>query len=169
MINTYGLSDPIYRLVLNDKQSIKTINEASNIRGQKLGGPSWQTWQWIVSSTWWHDSRPIVPQSDKRRHLFCTLVTVPRTSRVRSVAHMSYNAHVNTGWDKLKGASLHFCLWQANAFIKLYDFLAGINYIKQQVTWCQFYPMCVCGCLCVRHTFCQLAYRSDPSTDFYSW
>ena len=23
-------------------------------------------------------------------------------------------------------------------------------------------------CLCVRHTFCQLAYRSDPSTDFYS-
>jgi len=23
-------------------------------------------------------------------------------------------------------------------------------------------------CVCVRHTFCQLAYRSDPSTDFYS-
>ena len=22
----------------------------------------------------------------------------------------------------------------------------------------------VCVCLCVRHTFCQLAYRSDPST-----
>ena len=26
----------------------------------------------------------------------------------------------------------------------------------------------MCVCLCVRHTFCQLAYRSDPSTDFYS-
>jgi len=24
-------------------------------------------------------------------------------------------------------------------------------------------------CLCVRHTFCQLAHRSDPSTDFHSW
>jgi len=24
-------------------------------------------------------------------------------------------------------------------------------------------------CVCVRHTFCQLDYRSDPSTDFYSW
>ena len=36
-------------------------------------------------------------------------------------------------------------------------------------------PVCVCVCVsvclsvCVRHTFCQLAYRSDPSTDFYSW
>ena len=29
--------------------------------------------------------------------------------------------------------------------------------------------VCVCVCLCVRHTFCQLAYMSDPSTDFYSW
>jgi len=29
--------------------------------------------------------------------------------------------------------------------------------------------VCVCVCLCVRHTFSQLAYRSDPSTDFYSW
>jgi len=31
-------------------------------------------------------------------------------------------------------------------------------------------PVCVClsVCVCVRHTFCQLAYRSDPSTDFYS-
>jgi len=28
----------------------------------------------------------------------------------------------------------------------------------------------VCLCVCVHHTFCQLAYyRSDPSTDFYSW
>ena len=38
-----------------------------------------------------------------------------------------------------------------------------------------YLPVCVClsvclsVCLCVRHTFCQLAYRSDPSTDFYSW
>jgi len=24
----------------------------------------------------------------------------------------------------------------------------------------------VCVCVCVRHIFCQLAYRSDPSTDF---
>ena len=33
-------------------------------------------------------------------------------------------------------------------------------------------PVCVCRvsvCVCVRHTFCQLAYRSDPSMDFYSW
>jgi len=30
-------------------------------------------------------------------------------------------------------------------------------------------PVCVVRvCLCVRHTFCQLACRSDPSTDFYS-
>jgi len=29
--------------------------------------------------------------------------------------------------------------------------------------------VCVCVCVCVRHTFCQLTYRSDPSTDFYSW
>jgi len=29
--------------------------------------------------------------------------------------------------------------------------------------------VCVCLCVCVHHTFCQLAYRSDPSTDFYSW
>ena len=28
--------------------------------------------------------------------------------------------------------------------------------------------MCLSVCVCVRHTFCQLAYRSDPSTDFYS-
>jgi len=31
--------------------------------------------------------------------------------------------------------------------------------------------VCVClsvrVCLCVCHTFCQLAYRSDPSTDFF--
>ena len=27
----------------------------------------------------------------------------------------------------------------------------------------------VCVCVCVRHTFCQLAYRSDSSTDSYSW
>jgi len=26
----------------------------------------------------------------------------------------------------------------------------------------------VCVCVCVRHTFCRLAYKSDPSTDFYS-
>jgi len=26
--------------------------------------------------------------------------------------------------------------------------------------------MCLCVCPYVRHTFCQLAYRSDPSTDF---
>ena len=26
----------------------------------------------------------------------------------------------------------------------------------------------VCVCVCVRHTFCQLAYRSDPSTDFFT-
>jgi len=24
----------------------------------------------------------------------------------------------------------------------------------------------ICVCVCVRHTFCQLTYRSDPSTDF---
>jgi len=29
-------------------------------------------------------------------------------------------------------------------------------------------PLCVCVYLCVRHTFCLIAYRSDPSTDFYS-
>ena len=31
-------------------------------------------------------------------------------------------------------------------------------------------PVCVClsVCLCVRHTFCQLAYSSNSSTDFYS-
>ena len=29
-----------------------------------------------------------------------------------------------------------------------------------------FTCVCVCVCLCVRHTFCQLAYRSDPSTNF---
>jgi len=28
--------------------------------------------------------------------------------------------------------------------------------------------MCLCVCLCVRHTFCQLSYRSDPSTDFFT-
>ena len=28
--------------------------------------------------------------------------------------------------------------------------------------------VCVCVCLCVRHTFCQLAYRSKPSTDFFT-
>ena len=26
----------------------------------------------------------------------------------------------------------------------------------------------VCLCVCVHHTFCQLAYRSDPSMEFYS-
>ena len=29
-------------------------------------------------------------------------------------------------------------------------------------------PVCVCVSVCVPHTFCQLAYRSDPSKDFYS-
>jgi len=32
----------------------------------------------------------------------------------------------------------------------------------------KFTCVCVCVCVCVRHTFCQLAYRTDPSTDFYS-
>ena len=30
-------------------------------------------------------------------------------------------------------------------------------------------PLCVCMSVCVHHTFCQLAYRSDPSKDCYSW
>jgi len=32
-------------------------------------------------------------------------------------------------------------------------------------------PVCIClsVCVCVCHNFCQLAYRSDPSTDFYNW
>jgi len=30
-------------------------------------------------------------------------------------------------------------------------------------------PVCTSVCLCVRHTSCQLAYRSEPSTDSYSW
>ena len=29
-------------------------------------------------------------------------------------------------------------------------------------------PVCVCVCVCVRHSFCQLVYRSDPSTDFFT-
>jgi len=29
-------------------------------------------------------------------------------------------------------------------------------------------PVCVSVCVCVRHTFCQLAYRSDPSTYFFT-
>jgi len=29
-------------------------------------------------------------------------------------------------------------------------------------------PVCVCVCVCDRHTFCQLAYRSDPSKDFFT-
>ena len=35
---------------------------------------------------------------------------------------------------------------------------------------CRCVRVCVrvCVCVCVRHTFCQLAYRSDPSTDIYS-
>jgi len=49
---------------------------------------------------------------------------------------------------------------------------------RPQLTKCFVCPMlcnawteCVCigVCMCVRHTFCQLAYRSDPSTDFYRW
>jgi len=28
--------------------------------------------------------------------------------------------------------------------------------------------ICVSVCVCVRHTFCRLAYRSDPSTDFFT-
>jgi len=34
--------------------------------------------------------------------------------------------------------------------------------------WTEYKFTCVCltVCLCVRHTFCQLAYRSDHSTDF---
>ena len=44
------------------------------------------------------------------------------------------------GWAKLNGANLQFCLWQANAFIKL-KILAGISitYTQQRVTRCQFY------------------------------
>jgi len=33
---------------------------------------------------------------------------------------------------------------------------------------CVCLSVCLSVCLCVRHTFCQLAYRADPSTDFYS-
>ena len=54
-----------------------------------------------------------------------------------------------------------------------------IYYAEQQLHYCLSsamhgqninLPVCVCVCLsvCVCHTFCQLAYRSDPSTDFYS-
>ena len=34
----------------------------------------------------------------------------------------------------------------------------------QRYAWTEYKFTCVC--LCVRHTFRQLAYRSDPSTDF---
>jgi len=41
----------------------------------------------------------------------------------------------------------------------------------QSYAWTLNLPVCIClsVCLPVRHTFCQLAYRWDPSTDFYSW
>ena len=35
--------------------------------------------------------------------------------------------------------------------------------------WTEYKFTCVCVCLRVHHTFCQLAYRSDPSMDFYTW
>jgi len=45
--------------------------------------------------------------------------------------------------------------------------LINIYYLLLSVqcyAWTEYKFTCVC--LCVRHTFCQLAYTSDPSTDF---
>jgi len=39
----------------------------------------------------------------------------------------------------------------------------------QCYAWTEYKFTCVRVCLCVCHTFCQLAYRSDPSTDFYTY
>jgi len=39
----------------------------------------------------------------------------------------------------------------------------------QCYAWTEYKFTCVCVCVsvCVRHTFCQLAYGSDPTTDFF--
>jgi len=55
----------------------------------------------------------------------------------------------------LKLAGFIFCL--SNAMVQCY---ARIEY--------KFTCVCLSVCVCVRHTFCQLAYWSDPSTDYYS-
>jgi len=38
----------------------------------------------------------------------------------------------------------------------------------QCYAWTEYKFTCVCLSVFVRHTFCGLAYRSDPSMDFYS-
>jgi len=57
---------------------------------------------------------------------------------------------------------LYFCLHKTTTISLSVQCYHGQNI---NLTVC----VCVCLCVCVRHTFCQLAYRSDPSTDFYSW
>jgi len=49
-------------------------------------------------------------------------------------------------------------------------FMRGIDYIivcpMLCNAWTEYKFTCMCICLCVRHTFCQLAYRSDPLNGF---
>jgi len=57
-----------------------------------------------------------------------------------------------------------FNTWFITRFVlHLHDALLFV----QCYAWTEYKFTCVCVSVC--HTFSQLAYRSDPSTDFYSW
>jgi len=57
-----------------------------------------------------------------------------------------------------------FNTWFITRFVlHLHDALLFV----QCYAWTEYKFTCVCLSVC--HTFSQLAYRSDPSTDFYSW
>jgi len=55
-----------------------------------------------------------------------------------------------------------FAITDRTGLIILMDLYLSV----QCYAWTEYKFTCVC--MCVRHTLCQLAYRSDPSTDFYS-
>jgi len=49
------------------------------------------------------------------------------------------------------------------------NFLLPVKYTLSYGIVSYRLSVCLPVYLCVRHTFCQVAYRSDPSTDVYCW
>ena len=81
-------------------------------------------------------------------------------SRAKQVFHGLVSTERYTSYVEVF-FQLYFCLHKTTTISLSVQCYHGQNI---NLTVC----VCVCLCVCVRHTFCQLAYRSDPSTDFYS-
>ena len=85
-------------------------------------------------------------------------------SRRRHEVNKSFQGQVGSDWLLLNPSPR---IW--GPFILRFTNALIIIRLSNAMHGHKFTCVCVSVCLCVRHTFCQLAYRSDTSTDFYSW